>query len=602
MNLQIHDISPMVDKSLLQGTVRDDLTMMVAGQGGDGSLTIIALVSKALLHRGYYIYRTSNIASRIKGGHAAAFMRASMETRSTLGDHIDILVAFDIEAVEKASRQLAADCVVIFDSSRGALPAGLMPDSGLLIPVPFSRLAVRDLRRDLFKNSLGFGLMGRIIGLSDEEVETCLRTHFKKLSSAQLEPNIKALHQGQSFADKAGVVGSNCILSMPHREIDAERIFISGNDAVAMGFMVAGGRFFAGYPITPATDVMNFLSRRLPAVGGVVMQAEDELAAINLVIGASLTGVRAMTASSGPGIALMLESIGHCGSAEIPIVIIDCQRAGPSTGMPTKPEQSDINMLTRGGNGDYPHILLAPGDPVECFHDGALAINLAQQAQCPVILALDAVCHDNFTVPRFDLSRISIDNGKRIDETDLEDMDEYRRYEITEDGISPWAVPGTKNAMNLVTGNERNEWGRVTTEPDMRVKMVDKRRRKIETVRGQLPKAVEWGDSNSPVGIIGVGILGGVIGESIVRMAEQGYHFHCHRPRTLWPVLQDTIDFVNSHERVYVVEQSEGAQLASLIKSAGARAENIVSILKYDGLQFSTAELVEIILEKERKL
>ncbi|MEO2023124.1 MAG: 2-oxoacid:acceptor oxidoreductase family protein, partial [Pirellulaceae bacterium] len=303
MNLHIHEIGALVDKSLLLGTVRDDLTMMVAGQGGDGSLTIIALVSKALLHRGYSIYRTSNIASRIKGGHAAAFLRATKESCSNLGDHIDILVAFDIEAVEKASKRLAANCVVIFDNSRGALPPGLVPDSALLIPVPFSRLAVRDLRRDLFKNSLGFGLMGRIIGLSDEEVETCLRNHFKKLSSAQLEPNIKALHEGQAFGEKSGVIGSHSILSMPQLETDAERIFISGNDAVAMGFMVAGGRFFAGYPITPATDVMNFLSRRLPAVGGVVMQAEDELAAINLVIGAALTGVRSMTASSGPGIA-----------------------------------------------------------------------------------------------------------------------------------------------------------------------------------------------------------------------------------------------------------------------------------------------------------
>ncbi len=154
--------------------------------------------------------------------------------------------------------------------------------------------------------------------------------------------------------------------------------------------------------------------------------------------------------------------------------------------------------------------------------------------------------------------------------------------------------------MNLVTGNERNEWGRVTTEPGMRVSMVDKRSRKIETVRPQLPKAVEWGDSSSPVGIIGVGILGSVIAEAVERMAEQGYHFHCHRPRTLWPVLEDTIDFVNSPERVYVVEQSEGAQLAGLLKSEGARADKIVSILKYDGLQFSAAELVETIVEKER--
>ncbi len=599
MSVATYDISAMVSKDLLQGKVRKDITFMVAGQGGDGSLTIIALLSKVLLQRGYSIYRTSNIASRIKGGHAAAFMRATSESRSCLGDRIDILVAFDIEAVQKASAKLADDCVVVFDSSRGTLPPGLVPDTGLFIPVPFSRLAVRDLRRDLFKNSLGFGLLGRIIGLPDEEAEACLRQQFKKLSATQLEPNLRALKEGQAFAENAGIAGSQSILTLPEQAKQGERMFISGNHAVAMGFMAAGGRFFAGYPITPATDVMNFLAQHLPAVGGVVMQAEDELAAINVVIGAALTGVRAMTGSSGPGVALMQESIGHCGSAEIPLVIIDCQRSGPSTGMPTKPEQSDINMLTRGGNGDYPHIVLAPGDPVECFHAGVLATNLASRAQCPVIVALDAVCHDDFTVPKFDLDAVVIDMGKRVTESDLNQMEQYRRYEITDDGISAMSFPGTPNAMNLVTGNERDEWGRVTTEPGNRVRMMDKRTRKLATVKPMLPKAVEWGDATSPIGIIGVGILGAVIAEATERLEQQGHRFHCHRPRTLWPVPQESIDFINSHERVYIIEQSEGAQLAALLRSEGAEPGRIVSILRYDGLQYTAGEIMQEILARE---
>ena len=199
MNIATYDISSLVDKDLLRGEVRDDLTVMVAGQGGDGSLTIIALLSRALLNRGYQIYRTSNIASRIKGGHAAAFMRASTVSRSTVGDAIDILIAFDTEAVQKASARLASNSVVIFDSSREALPPGLVPDTALLIPVPFSRLAVRDLRRDLFKNSLGFGLMGRIMGLSDEEVENGLRNHFKKLSSAPIRTQHPGTPPGTRF-------------------------------------------------------------------------------------------------------------------------------------------------------------------------------------------------------------------------------------------------------------------------------------------------------------------------------------------------------------------------------------------------------------------
>ncbi len=599
MSVATYDISAMVSKDLLQGKVRNDMTFMVAGQGGDGSLTIIALLSKVLLQRGYSIYRTSNIASRIKGGHAAAFIRATTESRGCLGDRVDILVAFDIEAVQKASANLAEDCIVIFDSSRGTLPPGLVPGTGLLIPVPFSRLAVRDLRRDLFKNSLGFGLLGRIIGLLDKEAEASLLQQFRTLSAAQLEPNLRALKEGQAFANGAGIVGSHSILTLPQLEKQGERMFISGNHAVAMGFMAAGGRFFAGYPITPATDVMNFLTKHLPAVGGVVMQAEDELAAINLVIGAALTGVRAMTGSSGPGIALMQESIGHCGSAEIPLVIIDCQRSGPSTGMPTKPEQSDINMLTRGGNGDYPHIVLAPGDPVECFHAGVLATNLASRAQCPVIVALDAVCHDDFTVPKFDLDAVVIDMGKRVTESELDQMEQYRRYEITDDGISAMSFPGTRNAMNLVTGNERDEWGRVTTEPGNRVRMMDKRSRKLETVKPMLPKAVEWGDASSPTGIIGVGILGAVIAEAAERLEKQGHRFHCHRPLTLWPVPQETIDFINSHERVYIVEQSEGAQLAALLRSEGAEPGRIVSILRYDGLQYTAGEMMQEILARE---
>lgn len=582
------------------GEPRDELTVMVAGQGGDGSLTIITLLSRALLRRGYSIYGSNNIASRIKGGHAAGFMRASARPRSCLGERIDILVAFDLEAVHRAAPQLAPDGVVIFDSSRDALPPDLLPETVMLLPVPFSRLAVRDLRRELFKNSLGFGLLGRIVGLPDAEVEGCLRGQLGRLSGKQFEPNLRGLRAGQAMAEEAGIVAERPLLVLRPRRIDGERLFISGNHAVALGFMAAGGRFFAGYPITPATDVMNFLSRHLPAVGGIVIQAEDELAAANLAIGAALTGVGAMTASSGPGIALMQESIGHCGSAEIPLVIVDCQRAGPSTGMPTKREQSDVNLLTRGGNGDFPHVVLAPGDPAECFEYGVLALNVARRAQCPVVIALDAVCHDSFTVPRFDLGSVSIDHGRRLQAGDVARLPEYRRYEITDDGISPWAVPGTPGAMSLVTGNERDEWGRVTTDPAIRVRMVDKRDRKIEAVRAALPGAVEWGDADSPVGIVCLGMLGGVLAEAREILSRRGCRFRCHRPRTLWPVPAETVAFVNSHERVYVIEQNKGAQLARLLQSAGAEAARIVSILQYDGLPFNAGQMVEMILAKER--
>lgn len=600
MSATVRQPSRLIAPELLRNRVRGDLTFMVAGQGGDGSLTIIALLSRALLRRGYHIYRSSNIASRIKGGHAAAFIRASRRPRHCVGDHIDFLVAFDIEAVEQAAGRLASDATIVYDRSRGDLPPGLLPDGALLIAVPFSRLAVRDLRRDLFKNILGFGLVGRIIGLDDEEVEACLRRQFEKRSGKDMGSNMRALKKGQEFADNRGIGRGAHVCTLPVLERNEDRIFISGNHATALGFLAAGGRFFAGYPITPATEVMNFLARFAPPVGGVVMQAEDELAAINLAIGAALTGVRAMTASSGPGIALMLESIGHCGSAEIPMVVIDCQRAGPSTGMPTKPEQSDINMLTRGGNGDFPRVVLAPGSVRECFLFGALATNLSQSAQLPVLIALDAICHDHLTTTRFDLDGVKVEPGTRIGPDEVARMECYRRYALTEDGLSPWAVPGTPQGMNLVTGNERDEWGRVSTHPATRVAMVDKRARKIDAIRPRLPTARAWGDPLAPIGLLGVGLLGGIITEATERLAEAGLGFHCHRPRTLWPILEDTIDFIRAHERVYIIEQSQGAQLADLLRSAGAPADRMHSILKYDGLQFTAGELASRILEREQ--
>ena len=578
---------------------REDVTVMVAGQGGDGSLTVIAFLARALSQRGLYLFRTSNIASRIKGGHAAAVLRGSALRRGCLGDKLDILVAFDDEAIEKAGPSVADDGIVIYDVSRGPLPGGILPSTAQVIEVPFGRLAVRDLRRDLFKNCFGFGVLSRVMGLSDDEALDCLKHRFRRLSEEDLRPNIGALENGLSFADGLGMTVDHGLFRLPRLEKE-DRIVITGNEATAFGFLAAGGRFFAGYPITPATDIMDWLGKRFPQFGGVAMQAEDELSAINLAIGASFAGAKAMTASSGPGIALMQEGIGHCGSAEIPLVIVDCQRAGPSTGMPTKPEQSDIGLMTQGAPGDIPRVVLCPGTPEECFEYGVLATNLAQVAQCPIYIALDGLCQSAHMVPAFDLDSIEIDNGKRLDDAEISKLDEYRRYAITEDGISPWAIPGQRQGMNLVTGNERNEWGQVSTDPVNRAAMVDKRARKIDSVRHQLPRAYEWGDEQANVGVICVGMVGDVLIEARERLTGHGIGLRCHRPRTLWPLPDDTVDFVKSCERVYVVEYNKGGQLADLIRSVGAPAEGMHSILKYDGVPMSVAQLVEAILEKEK--
>ncbi len=571
---------------------------MVAGQGGDGSLTVVTLLGNVLAGRGFHLYSTRNVASRIKGGPAAALVRGSIEPRTGMGDTLDVFVAFDTEAIELSGHRVAADGFVVYDSSAGPLPSGYLPDDVTVIEIPFGRLAVADLRRELYKNSLAFGVVSRILTFSDTEAASVLEARFASRPDL-VERNLEALREGFTFADDHGFTQNAGPLRLTDTK-HSDRILISGNHAAALGCLVAGVRFFAGYPITPATEVLEFMTRHIGSYGGVAIQAEDELAAVNMALGASLAGVRSLVATSGPGISLMQEGIGHAGAAELPLVVIDAQRAGPSTGMPTKSEQSDIGMLVHGGNGDFPRIVLAPGNPSDAFELAMTATNLAQAIQGPVYLMLDqAVSQDSATVPPFDVSNVEIDPGQRLTHDQLDTLDAYRRYAITDDGPSPLAVPGMPGGMGLVTGNEHDEWGKVSTDPVNRVAMMDKRARKIEAVLDEMPTGHRFGDPSAPVGIVGVGMESGVMREAAERLIATGTPIAGLQPRTIWPVPHETLAFLASKERVYVVEHNHEGQLAQILASVGRDCATVTSILKYDGLPFTPAELTTRIAEKE---
>lgn len=575
-----------------------DVNVMVAGQGGDGSLTVISLLGNALARRGFHLYSTRNVPSRIRGGHAAALVRGSLEPRTGMNDHIDVLIALDTEAVEMAGERVGSNGFVIFDSSAGSLPAGALPDGVTVVEIPFGRLAVRDLRRELFKNSVAFGAVSRILSLGDEEAVSVLEARYAT-RPALLDQNLQALREGFAFAQDAGF-GEDAGPLRLARAATSDRILITGNEAAAIGFLAAGVRFFAGYPITPATEVLEMMNRHIASFGGVSIQAEDELGAVNMALGASLTGVRSLVATSGPGIALMLEGIGHAGAAEIPLVIIDAQRSGPSTGMPTKSEQSDIGMLIHGGNGDFPRIVLAPGNPSDAFELAVEATNLAQRIQGPVYLMLDqSVSQDSATTTPFDLSRVAIDDGARLTQEQLDTLDEYRRYAITPTGLSPLSVPGMAGGMNLVTGNEHDEWGKVSTNASNRVAMMDKRARKVTEITHTLPKGHRFGDPNARVGIIGIGMESGVIREAVERLSAAGIHLAGLQPRTIWPVPTDTLEFIASKNHVYVVEHNQEAQLVQVLASVGAPIDRLTSINRYDGVAFTPREIVDRIAPQE---
>ena len=575
----------------------DDLNMICSGQGGDGSLTVTTILADLLRRNGLHVYTERDVLSRIKGGYAAASLRASAPERHAMGDRLEVVVAFEEEGIRRAVPRMAQDAVVVFDNSEGDLPDGLLPKGTRLLAAPMGRYAVRDVGRTLYKNMVATGIVTRALGIPDDEVRDALRTRFARLGEPILGYNLEALDLGLHAAEDLNVGSGLYNITQTH---GSERIQLTGNDALAFGFLVAGGRFFTGYPITPATDILDWLQKWLPKFGGIARQAEDELAAINMALGAALVGVRAMTATSGPGLALMQEGVSQSGSAEVPLVIVDTQRGGPSTGLPTKPEQSDINLMCFGGNGDFPRIVLAPGSVQDCFDIGILATNLAEQYQCPVYVAMDqGTCQNLATIEPFDLEAVQIDRGKRLSQEQVDALDAYGRYEVTADGVSPYTIPGTAHGMFLITGNERDPDGNVTTNPVNRVRMVDKRARKIETARrdGHLPAARLWGDPEAEIGLIGVGGAFGPIREAIEHLKQEGIRVAYHQPRTLWPVLPETIDFINSRRRVHVVELNATGQMAKLFIREGADAAKITNVLRYDGEPMRPTDVVTHVME-----
>ncbi len=577
----------------------EDLNVIVSGQGGDGSLTVVNILADVLRNNGLRVYTERDVLSRIKGGITASNLRAYIGERLCISSKIDLLVAFDQLAVNKYAFRLNPKSIVIYDSSIGDISDTTKLPSGVtLIGVPLSRHAVKNFRRDIYKNSIAFSVIGRVVGISDDDLKVAFTKRFSPRGKQMLESNLLALDIGFSLADKAGWTPEKSLYQLSKVSETGKYMLMTGNEATAFGFAVAGGKFFAGYPITPSTEVMEWLIPWLPKFGGVVKQAEDELSAINMAIGAALTGTRTMTATCGPGIALMQEGIGQLGMGEIPVVIVDVQRSGPSTGMPTKPEQSDMNLLVYGGAGDFPRVVLAPGHPEDCFHIAVLATNICEKYQVPVFIASDqGLGQNSATVKPIDIESVEIDRGKRLTKDDLESMEVYKRYEFTEDGVSPFSPPGTPGGMSLVTGNEHDEFGLVSVDPTNRIRQVKKREKKLQSMVPELPRAVTYGVETAEIGFIGVGMTYGVILETMDILAESDIHTQFHHVRSLCPMLDETPAFTQRVKTVFVLEYNSGAQLANIIIANGGKREHIKSILRYDGVPMNSKEIVKEVID-----
>ncbi|GGA39089.1 2-oxoacid:acceptor oxidoreductase subunit alpha [Paenibacillus physcomitrellae] len=565
------------------------LSWKIGGQQGEGVESTDRIFSTALNRLGYYLYGYRHFSSRIKGGHTNNKIRISTSPIRAISDDLDILVAFDQESIDLNAHELCQDGVIVADAKfNPTVPEG---SSAKLFAVPITAIA-EELGTSLMKNMVASGASWALLGLPLEVFNKAVEEEFGRKGQAIVDKNVEAVKRGAEYVlELAGGPLERFKLEPADGK---EKLFMIGNDAIGLGAVAAGCRIMSAYPITPASEIMEYLIKKLPKFGGTVVQTEDEIAAITMAIGANYAGVRTMTASAGPGLSLMMEAIGLAGMTETPVVIVDTQRGGPSTGLPTKQEQSDINALIYGTHGEIPKIVLAPSSIEECFYDTLQAFNLAEKYQVPVILATDLqLSLGKQSCELLDYSKIAIDRGALVDETpEREDGSLFKRYELTESGVSPRIIPGKKNGIHHVTGVEHDEAGRPSESPVNRQKMMDKRLGKLAGIQVDNPIHVQASHENPELLIIGMGSTGGTIDQARVRLEEDGVTTNHITVRLMHPFpVEEITPYLEKAKKVVVLENNATGQLAGLIKLNVGFRDKIVNMLKYDGNPFLPAEV-----------
>jgi len=570
-----------------------DYVFRFGGEGGEGVISTGDLFTTACARSGLEIYTFRTYPAEIKGGHAMIQIRvADSQLLLSRGDGVDVLIAFNREAYDRHFKDLKEGGVLIFDNS------DFQPDDGgraILYPIPFNKIAMEEVGVRLAKNMVALGALSALFGIPQERFEELIRDKFARKGEAVLEKNFQALKAGIRYVEENVPKRDSIRVSPTGR---AARLVLSGNEALCLGAMAAGLKVYAGYPITPASSILEFLAKELPKVGGVVIQTEDEIAALGVVIGASFAGKKAMTATSGPGFSLMVEMLGLAVMAELPVVIVDAQRAGPSTGMPTKAEQADLMMAIHAGHGDAPRVVLALTSVEDCFYGMIRAFNIAEAFQVPVVVLSDqALAQREATVQKPEMTNLEIIERRK---PSAEELVNYQRFRITPDWISPISVPGMPDGFYAATGIEHTEAGHLNYDPENHNRMLAKRAKKLEGILKWPGLVRTYGAENPEVAVIGWGSEEGVIREAVERAVAQGIKVGALHPKILSPFPTQIIhDYLaRGVKRVIVPELNWSGQFANLLKQhIYPRQVEIISMAKGGGIPWSPNEVLAQIKE-----
>ena len=533
------------------------LSIAIAGSGGSGVMTAGTLLLEAAAKAGLYGLMVRTSGPQIRGGEAAALVRLSHQPVASLGDAFDLLVAVDWQNVHRFADEipLGSASVVVGDATEGEVPEVFRGAGARAFPLPLKKMA--KAIPGSWINMLALGLAGALSGLATGVLEAALRASWKR-DDAGLEANLAALRAGVDAA--RGIDAFAPLAAAKHAS--AKRWLLSGNEAAGYGALRGGVRFVAAYPITPATEMLEWMAPALAKIGGTLVQAEDELASVNMIVGASYGGVPSLTATAGPGLSLMTEGIGLAVASEVPIVVVDVMRGGPSTGIPAKSEQSDLSYAVSGLHGDAPRLVLAPTSIADCLATTQWAVHLAEALQAPALVLSDQFMGQSRAV--VDVPAPLASATRRL--TAAPSVPEYKRYRDTESGVSPMAIPGTPGVVYTADGLEHSEGGIPSSQARDHRTQLDKRLRKLEQYDyGELWADVEGQGDRA---IVTFGSAAAPLREALQRLRERGVDVRLVALRLLAPLSQARFhEALDGVAQVLVVEQNHGAQLYRYLRA-----------------------------------
>ncbi|MEJ5228122.1 2-oxoacid:acceptor oxidoreductase subunit alpha [Thermodesulfovibrio sp.] len=562
-----------------------DYSIKIGGEAGQGIQTVGETLSRLFARAGYYVFTHQDYESRIRGGHNFYQIRISDKPITASRTPIDILVALDRESIIQHERELSPTGHVLYDSSY----LKEKYEKANFLDVPLFDLAIKHGGSKIMANTVAVGAVVGMLGMKPDIMYELIKKTFKKKGSEVIEANLRASEAGYNFAREHCLTCSFMVSGF-----ESPKMLITGNEAIGAGACASGLKFYSAYPMTPSTGILNFVADKAKEFGIVVEQAEDEIAAINMALGASFAGVRAMTGTSGGGFALMVEGLSLAGMTETPLVIALAQRPGPATGLPTRTEQADLFFALFAGHGEFPRVLFAPGSPEEAFFLTNKAFDLAEKYQITVIILTDQYLADSqWSYTGFDLSRLKYIDY-RLRNGEFRALESYKRHAFTETGVSPLGVPGDSEHLVVTDSDEHDEEGHIIEDAETRIKMVEKRLfRKMPLIQREIEPPKLYGVLEPEIVLTCWGSTYGIVREVVDELSNKFKITMLHFSE-LYPFSND-LRWTEKIEKAKVtinIEQNATSQFAKLIRmETGIELKNHIN--RFDGRPFTLDELKE---------